>query len=358
MVGLLVAHLIYAPVFAAECEANIGAERPRIYVATFLVADGKAGLGEKISDNIAIKFINDGRFDVIPRETVVQQMSALSRSKMQTQAYLELSSRLAVENSADCVVFGKITRRGDEVTFLVRMAAVTSGENRRKVDETVPRAEASEYFDKLGDSLVSYFETAPGVVAAESEPRQHEPRKSGATLSLWGGYNWIYVDSKTRDTLDLVDRTTGGKSTIGGIGGGADLWLPLQPNVQLGGGIAYLPLYSYKYSSSSGGSTTTFDYDVNFVPAVFQIRLLSTSGLYAGAGVAYFMSFASAKVSIDGLSANVSAAGSTLGLVGIAGWQIGQNSSVGLDLGSKVWYVPEDGAGWAATPYAGIFIKF
>jgi len=86
---------------AADCEANIASERPRVYVATFLVPGGKRSLGTQISDNIAMKFMNDGRFDVVPRSTVSRQMSNVTAGKMSTQAYLNLAIELANENNAD-----------------------------------------------------------------------------------------------------------------------------------------------------------------------------------------------------------------------------------------------------------------
>ncbi|MFZ5629799.1 MAG: hypothetical protein ACOY5B_11765 [Spirochaetota bacterium] len=346
------------PIMASNCEPEIGNERPRIYVATFLVPEGKNSLGDKVSDNIAQKFINDGRFEVIPRGVVSQQMRKVSEGKMATAAYLELAMKLATQNGADCVVFGKVTRNGNDVTFLVRMASVSTGENRRKVDETMPRTAASDYFDNLGDSLVSYFSAPSGQISPLAELPAGRGGRSPMSISLWGGYNWIYVDAKTRDTLDLVDKTTGGKSTVGGVGGGADVWLRTKNGMEIGGGIAYLPLYSYKYSSTSGGSTTTFDYDVSFLPAAFQLRFLSASGLYAGAGVAYFVGMASAKVTVDGLTAQASTAGSTLGLVGLTGWQIQAAEKFGINLGTKLWLIPEDGGGWSLTPFAGFFVAF
>lgn len=346
------------PLAAANCEPEIGNERPRIYVATFLVPEGKNSLGDKVSDNIADKFKNDGRFEVFPREIVSRQMSKVSEGKMATGAYLELAMKLATENSADCVVFGKVTRSGNEVTFLVRMASVSTGENRRKVDETMARSAASDYFDNLGDSLVSYFSAPSAQILPIAEVPAERGGKSQMTISLWGGYNWIYADSKTRDALDLVDKTTGGKSTLGGVGGGADVWQRLKNGMEIGGGIAYLPLYSYKYSSTSGGSTTTFDYDVNFLPAAFQLRFVGASGLYAGVGVAYFISMASVKVAIDGISSQASASSSTLGLVGLTGWQIQTAEKFGINLGTKLWFIPEDGGGWSLTPFAGFFVRF
>lgn len=144
------------------CAAELRGNRPKIYIANFYVTYGKPDMGKAIGDYIAEKFETDGRLDVISRSMINEEMKPLLREKkLKPERYLEQTLSYAAGRQADCVIFGKIDRdkKGKRISFLVRMAAVESGQNLRKVDTEVEREEAMGFLEKVCDSFVTYFTT-------------------------------------------------------------------------------------------------------------------------------------------------------------------------------------------------------
>ena len=153
------------------CYAELRGYRPKIYIANFLVVGGKKEMGKSIGDYIAQRFAADNRFELIARNEIDEEMKPLFKKKPKPEVYLQTTVELAAAKKADCVIFGRISKKGKQVSFLVRMASVETGENLRKVDTDVEKAEASTFLEGIGDSFVSYFVTAAPVVAKKEEEK-------------------------------------------------------------------------------------------------------------------------------------------------------------------------------------------
>lgn len=174
------------------CSAELRGNRPKIYIANFYVTYGKPDMGKAIGDYIAEKFETDGRLDVISRSMINEEMKPLLREKkLKPERYLEQTLTYAAGRQADCVIFGRIARdkKGKRISFLVRMAAVESGQNLRKVDTEVEREEAMGFLEKVGDSFVTYFTTVTVPVTPTLEvalPSSKEKRfhVTGGTIGL------------------------------------------------------------------------------------------------------------------------------------------------------------------------------
>ncbi len=153
------------PVHADGCSPEISGNRPRIYIANFYVTYGKKDMGRLIGDYIAQRFEADGRFDVISREAIEDEMRPLFKNKLPADKYLQTTVDLAAAKNADCVIFGRISKAGSKrAAFLVRMASVRSGQNVVKIDTEVERKQALAFLESIGDSFVSYFQAAPARV--------------------------------------------------------------------------------------------------------------------------------------------------------------------------------------------------
>ncbi len=158
------------------CTAELQGNRPKIYIANFYVTYGKKDMGKAIGDFIAEKFEADGRLEVISRSMINEEMKTLlNNKKLKPEKYLAQTLAYAAGKNADCVVFGRISKNKSKVAFLVRMAAVESGENLRKVDTEVEVNEALKFLETVGDSFVTYFKTAPPKVIAQPVIKE-EPR--------------------------------------------------------------------------------------------------------------------------------------------------------------------------------------
>lgn len=157
------------------CYAELRGYKPKVYIANFLVVGGKKEMGKSIGDYIAQRFSGDNRFELISRSAIDEEMKPLFKKKPKAEVYLQTTVDLAAAKKADCVIFGRISKKGKQVSFLVRMASVETGENLRKVDTDVDKAEASTFLESVGDSFVSYFVSTP-VVAA---PKTDEPKDKG-----------------------------------------------------------------------------------------------------------------------------------------------------------------------------------
>lgn len=167
---------------AGGCTAELKGFRPKVYIANFYVTYGKKDMGRLIGDYIAQRFEADGRFDVISREAIEDEMRPLLKKKIAAEKYLQTTVELAEARQADCVIFGRISKAGKKVSFLVRMAAVKSGENLRKVDTDVERKEAIKFLEGIGDSFTSYFVTAPVLAQPKEEPKPKSDRSAYITL--------------------------------------------------------------------------------------------------------------------------------------------------------------------------------
>jgi hypothetical protein len=150
------------------CSAVITTNRPRVYVANFFVTYGKKDMGQAIGDYIADRFKTDGRFDLVDRASIDGKMkSFLKNRKLKPQAYLQKTIDLASAEKADCVIFGRISKKKNKVSFEVRMSAVTTGASLRKVDTDVEREEALKFLEGIGESFVSYFVTTKPATATD-----------------------------------------------------------------------------------------------------------------------------------------------------------------------------------------------
>lgn len=336
---------------AQACSNQMGLTKPKVYIANFLVTYGKKTMGRLIADNIAFRFENDERFELISRKTVDKEMSPMFKKTLKGEEYLNLAISLAAQHQADCVIFGKIGKKGSKISFLVRMAAVATGENKIKVDEDVDKKEASAFFERTGDSLISYFSAAP-VIAAPVEAPKTESSK--AVLMFWGGYNFFFPNTDSQRIIDLYKLLPNTTSTLGGISGGADLWLRVANGFDFGAGIAYLSIWQYKYISSG----STYEKDVRFLPVMAQIRFISGAGLYLMAGFGYFTSLTTETITTSGISVSGSASDSAFGINAGLGWQIKLGTSVTMDIGAKFWYILDRSPGELLTPYGGFGFRF
>ncbi len=146
------------------CSAEIRGNRPKVYIANFFVTYGKKDMGKAIGDYIAERFETDGRFEIIPRAQINETMMPFFKNKKATaDQYLQKTLELAASQDADCVIFGRIAKKKNKISFLVRMAAVSTGNSVRKVDTDVEKAEAVQFLEGIGDSFVSYFVSAPAL---------------------------------------------------------------------------------------------------------------------------------------------------------------------------------------------------
>ena len=122
------------------CSADLHGNKARIYIANFYVTYGKKDMGRLIGDYIAQRFEADGRFEVISREAIEDEMRPLFKNKLPADKYLQTTVDLAAAKNADCVIFGRISKAGSKrAAFLVRMASVKSGQNLVKIDTEVER---------------------------------------------------------------------------------------------------------------------------------------------------------------------------------------------------------------------------
>ena len=131
------------------CSAELLGNRPKIYIANFYVTYGKTDIGKAIGDYVAEKFETDGRLEVISRSMINEENKPLLREK-----------------------------KGKRISFLVRMAAVETGQNLRKVDTEVGREAAMGFLEKVGDSFVTYFTTVTVPVTPTVEVALPHRKKS------------------------------------------------------------------------------------------------------------------------------------------------------------------------------------
>lgn len=182
------------------CYAELRGYKPKVYIANFLVVGGKKEMGKSIGDYIAQRFSGDSRFELISRNEIDEEMKPLFKKKPKAEVYLQTTVDLAAAKKADCVIFGRISKKGKQVSFLVRMASVETGENLRKVDTDVEKAEASTFLESVGDSFVSYFVTAaPVAPIKEAEKSSNKDRQfyiaaQGVAVIPFGfvrnGFSW------------------------------------------------------------------------------------------------------------------------------------------------------------------------
>jgi hypothetical protein len=339
----------------SECSPEIGGGKPKIYIANFFVTYGKKTMGRLIADNIAFRFENDERFELIPRKTVDKEMSPLFKKKLAAEDYLSQAVSLAATHQADCVIFGKIGKKGSQISFLVRMASVATGENKVKVDQDVDRKDASTFFEKTGDSLTAYFNAAPAAPIAVTPLPAKIPK---AIITAWGGYDFLLLSSTNQTLYDAYKAVPNSTTALGGISGGLDVWIPIREGIDIGGGVGYLAISNYKVSGTIGSDTVDLESTVSYLPIMGQIRFISGIGIFAGLGAGYYTSIADQTYTINGIKASASTSGSAFGISANVGWQISLGSRAALNLGGKFWHIFDSDAPEIFTPYAGISVKF
>lgn len=182
-----------------SCSAEIRENKPKIYIANFFVSYGKKDMGKAIGDYIAQRFESDGRFEVVPRAEIDTAMASFFKNKKATgDQYLQRTLELAAGQGADCVIFGRISKKKNKVLFSVRMSAVSTGTSARKVDTEVEREAALGFLEGVGDSFVSYFKTAAPLPVARDEkgekPRSFYVAANGTGTIPFGflrnGFSW------------------------------------------------------------------------------------------------------------------------------------------------------------------------
>jgi hypothetical protein len=189
------------------CNAEIRLNRPKIYIANFYVTYGKADMGKNIGDYIAQRFESDGRFEIVPRAAISETMARfLAGKKIKADEYLQRTLELAAAENADCVIFGKISKKKNKVSFSVRMSSVATGASARKVDTDVERDAALGFLEGIGDSFVSYFvSTAPAPVAENN----NEGRHRGFHLSLAASSGYLSASKPIGSDSFSVDSFAG-----------------------------------------------------------------------------------------------------------------------------------------------------
>jgi len=339
------------------CGSDITGTKPKIYIANFLVTYGQKSMGRLVADNIAFKFETDDRFEIIPRKIINKEMSPYFKKSLQAEEYLNLAVTLAGEKQADCVIFGKISKSGTKISFLVRMASVATGENRKKIDQDVDRKEASAFFENTSNELVAYFSAAQPPPAPAPEPPPKKPNSS-ATLAFWGGYNFFFPDTQAQQYIDLMKTIPNSTNRVGGISGGVDLWLRAVDGIDLGLGVGYLSIWQYKFTYTSSPNTFIYDESIRVVPVTGQLRFISDIGLYLAAGVGYYVAVGEGTVTVNGIKATGSASESAFGVNGALGLQVKLGDTATMELGAKFWYVFIEGTGPQVTPFGGFGFRF
>lgn len=338
------------PVMAADgCSAEISGNRPRIYVANFYVTYGKKDMGRLIGDYIARRFEADGRFDVISREVIEDEMRPLFKNKLPADKYLQTTVDLAAAKNADCVIFGRISKAGSKrVSFLVRMASVKSGENLRKVDTEVQRKEALAFLEGIGDSFVSYFQAAPEPVIAAPVNTGKE-KQSGFFFNAIGGGGY----------LDLSGSVSGQSRGVGGAAGnfGVKLGVTIGGTISLFGAVDAFTAFdpTFRIGGSSGtlsGSGITAKLSGNMFGAGLAIYTPSQffiSGTVGAAqsSISYTAGSLTVSESTDtGFGANVN--------IGQE-WSVNKHWGLGAALVGHYSQLPVAGNTWTQI-YAGVAV--
>jgi hypothetical protein len=205
------------------CAAEIRGNRPKVYIANFFVTYGKKDMGKAIGDYIAERFEADGRFEIVPRPQINDTMAPFFKNKKATaDQYLQKTLELAASQEADCVIFGRISKKKNKISFLVRMSTVATGSSVRKVDTDVEKNEALKFLEGIGDSFVSYFVTAPSlpipVADTPSKIRGFYLAANGISVIPFGfvrdGFSW-----GSGGTLEFGQKGWLGKDLFFGMNG-------------------------------------------------------------------------------------------------------------------------------------------
>lgn len=257
---LLAATLMIAPFSAwaqmatpAGCNAEIRGNRPKVYIANFFVTYGKKDMGKAIGDYIAERFDADGRFEVVPRAEINVTMAPFFKNKKATaDQYLQRTLELAASQSADCVIFGRISKKKNKISFLVRMASVSTGDSVRKVDTDVEKAQALGFLEGIGDSFVTYFVTAApipvAVVEKASKIRGFYIAANGTGIIPFGfvqnGFSW-----GTGGTLEFGHKGLLAKDLFFGVNGEYVYYFKSSDNFTSLYGMAALGVAGYEFLS-------------------------------------------------------------------------------------------------------------
>jgi hypothetical protein len=356
---------IGAPPWA--CYSDNRQYKPRMYVANLLTIEEQKNAGRTIADALSSKFLQDGHFEVVSRKEINNDISPYFKKNPSIEEYKAIVTTLGNDKHAECIILGQIAKSSSRAKVLIRlqMIAPATGETRYSTEQEIEGKDIPAFTDRSGNTFLAYFQTTPLRADIQAPPRQvRESKMAKYTFSGWGGYNLIHVDSTTRSALDIVESIPGSSSKLGGIGGGSDGWMRFSPSLELGGGVAFLPLYQYKYDRTIGNVTTKYDFNIRYMPVMLQARVITDMGFYAGVGVGFFFGISNVSVSVRDNTTGISAAGtataggSAFGANIMLGWQVPISDALGVDLGVKGWFIAEDGTGIAATPYAGMVLKF
>ena len=334
---------------AEGCSADLSGKRPRIYIANFYVTYGKKDMGRLIGDYIAQRFEADGRFEVISRETIEDEMRPLFKNKLPADKYLQTTVDLAAAKNADCVIFGRISKAGSKrAAFLVRMASVKSGQNLVKIDTEVERKQALAFLESVGDSFVSYFQAAPApVIAAPVEPK-HD-RHNGFYLSFNGGGGYYDIS------------TSSGGVTVG-LGGpatqlGAKIGIGLGGHVVLFGCVdvfsALDPTLRAATSTASASASTS---NTKLTGNTFGggLALYSSSNFFVAGSVGVAqatLSYTSGSTTVSGSTESGIATNIQLGQE----WAVSKDWAIGIALTGHYSSLPDHGVTWTQI-YGGLAV--
>lgn len=172
------------------------------------------------------------------------------------------------------------------------------------------------------------------------------------SAQVWGGYNLSggYSDLDTALTgLDTTYKasgytTNGATSKTGGVAFGADAWagLAAMPGLDIGLGLAYLPIYSLDFSATKTGASASMKGDITAIPVLAQARLVLGS-FYVAAGAGY--SIGSGKITTTATSGSVTSTatsastGSALTLMGLGGFNFISTSALKIGVEARLYLV-------------------
>jgi|GEM_PF-5475111 len=331
------------------CSADLKGKRPRIYIANFYVTYGKKDMGRLIGDYIAQRFEADGRFEVISREAIEDEMRPLFKNKLPADKYLQTTVDLAAAKNADCVIFGRISKAGSKrAAFLVRMASVQGGQNVVKIDTEVERKQALAFLESVGDSFVSYFQAAPEPVIAAPVNTGKE-KQSGFFFNVIGGGGY----------LDLSGSVSGQSRGVGGAAGnfGVKLGVTIGGTISLFGAVDAFTAFdpTFRIGGSSGtlsGSGITAELSGNMFGAGLAIYTPSQFFISGTVGAAQSsISYTAGSLTISestdtGFGANVN--------IGQE-WSVNKHWGIGAALVGHYSQLPVAGNTWTQI-YAGLAV--
>ena len=155
---------------------------------------------------------------------------------------------------------------------------------------------------------------------------------SAISVDAWGGYS--IARSSAYDALDsqftLLNTlatangyaVTGSGGTRGGIAFGGDFWVGVLPKVDLGLGVAYMPLYALDWTATKGTSSIAMSGTIGAIPIMAQAKVSLLAGLYVGAGLGYALGTGTVKAVANGLTTSATAQGSVGAMMAMIGYDV------------------------------------